>query len=44
MKLPLKIDKLTDVAEELKFESIWTLDRIVVPEKSDRGGWKNHSE
>ena len=32
-----EIDKLTDVAEELKFESIWTLDRIVVPEKSDRG-------
>lgn len=28
---------LTDVAEELDFDSVWTLDRIVVPEASDRG-------
>lgn len=29
---------LTHVAEELNFDSIWTLDRIVVPEASDRQG------
>jgi FMNH2-dependent dimethyl sulfone monooxygenase len=28
---------LTDLAEELDFDSVWTLDRIVVPEASDRG-------
>lgn len=28
---------LTDLAEELDFDSVWTLDRIVVPESSDRG-------
>lgn len=28
---------LTDLAEELEFDSVWTLDRIVVPEASDRG-------
>ncbi|HZP45791.1 MAG TPA: LLM class flavin-dependent oxidoreductase [Candidatus Binataceae bacterium] len=28
---------LARVAEELEFDSIWTLDRIVVPEASDRG-------
>jgi len=28
---------LTDIAEELDFDSVWTLDRIVVPEASDRG-------
>lgn len=27
---------LTELAEELEFDSIWTLDRIVVPEASDR--------
>jgi probable F420-dependent oxidoreductase len=27
---------LTDLAEELEFDSVWTLDRIVVPEASDR--------
>ena len=27
---------LTDLAEELDFDSVWTLDRIVVPEASDR--------
>ena len=28
---------LTQLAEELDFDSVWTLDRIVVPEASDRG-------
>ena len=28
---------LTDLAEELDFDSVWTLDRLVVPESSDRG-------
>jgi alkanesulfonate monooxygenase SsuD/methylene tetrahydromethanopterin reductase-like flavin-dependent oxidoreductase (luciferase family) len=28
---------LTDRAEELDFDSVWTLDRVVVPEASDRG-------
>lgn len=28
---------LTDLAEELDFDSVWTLDRVVVPESSDRG-------
>jgi alkanesulfonate monooxygenase SsuD/methylene tetrahydromethanopterin reductase-like flavin-dependent oxidoreductase (luciferase family) len=32
-----EIDDLAQVAEELDFDSIWTLDRIVVPEASDRG-------
>lgn len=27
---------LTDRAEELDFDSVWTLDRVVVPESSDR--------
>lgn len=27
---------LTDLAEELDFDSVWTLDRLVVPEASDR--------
>jgi alkanesulfonate monooxygenase SsuD/methylene tetrahydromethanopterin reductase-like flavin-dependent oxidoreductase (luciferase family) len=27
---------LTDLAEELDFDSVWTLDRIIVPEASDR--------
>lgn len=31
-----EIDDLARVAEELEFDSIWTLDRIVVPEASDR--------
>ena len=31
-----EIDALANVAEELNFDSIWTLDRIVVPEASDR--------
>ncbi|WP_299049992.1 LLM class flavin-dependent oxidoreductase [uncultured Nocardioides sp.] len=28
---------LTDLAEELDFDSVWTLDRVIVPEASDRG-------
>ena len=31
-----EIEDLTNLAEELEFDSIWTLDRIVVPEASDR--------
>jgi hypothetical protein len=31
-----EIDDLARVAEELEFDSVWTLDRIVVPEASDR--------
>jgi FMNH2-dependent dimethyl sulfone monooxygenase len=31
-----EIDDLASVAEELDFDSLWTLDRIVVPESSDR--------
>ena len=27
---------LTDLAEELEFDSVWTLDRVIVPEASDR--------
>jgi alkanesulfonate monooxygenase SsuD/methylene tetrahydromethanopterin reductase-like flavin-dependent oxidoreductase (luciferase family) len=30
-----EIDELTALAEELDFDSVWTLDRIVVPETSD---------
>lgn len=32
-----ELEDLTDLAEELDFDSIWTLDRIIVPECSDRG-------
>lgn len=32
-----EIDELAAVAEKLDFDSLWTLDRIVVPEASDRG-------
>ncbi|MBI2964425.1 MAG: LLM class flavin-dependent oxidoreductase [Deltaproteobacteria bacterium] len=32
-----EIVDLTRAAEELEFDSVWTLDRIVVPEASDRG-------
>lgn len=35
-----EIDQLAQVAEELNFDSLWTLDRIVVPEASDSGGLK----
>jgi alkanesulfonate monooxygenase SsuD/methylene tetrahydromethanopterin reductase-like flavin-dependent oxidoreductase (luciferase family) len=31
-----EIDELTALAERLDFDSVWTLDRIVVPESSDR--------
>lgn len=31
-----ELEDLTALAEELRFASIWTLDRIVVPEASDR--------
>ena len=31
-----ELDDLTSLAEELDFDSVWTLDRIVVPEASDR--------
>ena len=32
-----ELEELTSLAEELDFDSVWTLDRIVVPEASDRG-------
>jgi alkanesulfonate monooxygenase SsuD/methylene tetrahydromethanopterin reductase-like flavin-dependent oxidoreductase (luciferase family) len=32
-----ELEDLTSLAEELDFDSVWTLDRIVVPEASDRG-------
>ena len=32
-----ELEDLTELAEELEFDSIWTLDRIIVPEASDRG-------
>jgi len=32
-----ELEDLTSLAEELDFDSVWTLDRIVVPESSDRG-------
>ncbi|HZZ46903.1 MAG TPA: LLM class flavin-dependent oxidoreductase [Pseudonocardia sp.] len=31
-----ELEDLTNLAEELDFDSVWTLDRIVVPESSDR--------
>jgi len=31
-----ELDDLTALAEKLDFDSVWTLDRIVVPESSDR--------
>ncbi len=31
-----ELEDLTNLAEELDFNSVWTLDRIVVPEASDR--------
>ena len=33
-----ELEDLTALAEELEFDSVWTLDRIVVPEASDRAG------
>lgn len=32
-----ELEDLTDLAEELDFDSVWTLDRVIVPETSDRG-------
>jgi FMNH2-dependent dimethyl sulfone monooxygenase len=32
-----ELEDLTALAEELDFDSVWTLDRIIVPETSDRG-------
>lgn len=32
-----ELEDLTELAEELEFDSIWTLDRVVVPDASDRG-------
>jgi alkanesulfonate monooxygenase SsuD/methylene tetrahydromethanopterin reductase-like flavin-dependent oxidoreductase (luciferase family) len=32
-----ELEDLTALAEELDFDSVWTLDRIIVPEVSDRG-------
>jgi alkanesulfonate monooxygenase SsuD/methylene tetrahydromethanopterin reductase-like flavin-dependent oxidoreductase (luciferase family) len=31
-----ELEELTALAEELEYESVWTLDRIIVPESSDR--------
>ena len=31
-----ELEELTQLAEDLDFESVWTLDRIIVPEASDR--------
>lgn len=33
-----ELRSLTELAEQLKFDSVWTLDRIVVPAASDTGG------
>jgi dimethylsulfone monooxygenase len=35
------LEDLTDLAEELDFDSVWALDRVVVPEASDRGEMKH---
>jgi alkanesulfonate monooxygenase SsuD/methylene tetrahydromethanopterin reductase-like flavin-dependent oxidoreductase (luciferase family) len=32
-----ELEDLTVLAEDLDFDSVWTLDRIIVPEASDRG-------
>ncbi len=32
-----ELEDLTALAEELDYDSVWTLDRVVVPEASDRG-------
>lgn len=32
-----ELEDLTALAEDLDFDSVWTLDRLVVPEASDRG-------
>ena len=33
-----ELEDLTELAEDLDFDSVWTLDRIIVPEASDHGG------
>jgi FMNH2-dependent dimethyl sulfone monooxygenase len=35
-----ELEDLTDLAEELDFDSVWTLDRVIVPEASDRAEMK----
>jgi len=32
-----ELEDLTSLAEDLDFDSVWALDRVVVPEASDRG-------
>lgn len=32
-----ELEELTALAEDLDFDSVWTLDRVIVPEASDRG-------
>jgi alkanesulfonate monooxygenase SsuD/methylene tetrahydromethanopterin reductase-like flavin-dependent oxidoreductase (luciferase family) len=32
-----ELEDLTALAEDLDFDSVWTLDRVIVPEASDRG-------
>ena len=36
-----ELEDLTDLAEELDFDSVWTLDRVIVPEASDRNEMVN---
>ena len=36
-----ELEDLTGLAEDLDFDSVWTLDRIIVPESSDRGEMQN---
>jgi alkanesulfonate monooxygenase SsuD/methylene tetrahydromethanopterin reductase-like flavin-dependent oxidoreductase (luciferase family) len=36
-----ELEDLTALAEDLDFDSVWTLDRIIVPEVSDRGEMQN---
>jgi alkanesulfonate monooxygenase SsuD/methylene tetrahydromethanopterin reductase-like flavin-dependent oxidoreductase (luciferase family) len=36
-----ELEDLTVLAEDLDFDSVWTLDRIIVPEVSDRGEMVN---
>jgi alkanesulfonate monooxygenase SsuD/methylene tetrahydromethanopterin reductase-like flavin-dependent oxidoreductase (luciferase family) len=36
-----ELEDLTSLAEELDFDSVWTLDRIIVPESSDRAEMQN---
>jgi alkanesulfonate monooxygenase SsuD/methylene tetrahydromethanopterin reductase-like flavin-dependent oxidoreductase (luciferase family) len=36
-----ELEDLTRLAEELDFDSVWTLDRLIVPEASDRAEMQN---